>query len=368
MKKLLVLFLLIPCLSYAEAPKQYPNVSGDVLMQFQADRAVSSGDGIPANNGFVYVQPNISLNFNRNWSAKTEWRSQPNNVLTTRDSEYPERYRTFLGSDRKLINVNQQILLVEELKIHYENDDMRFFAGKFDPTFGTAWRKSKRIGVFAAQFNEDYNLREKLGAGITALLEGSQITFNTFMNDKTGLAGSAMQDRGSQGGSRGIAGNSNMPSSYSLSMEGKNFLGIENVFYNLGYRNLSVANLEGRARETGYVFGAEYLYKISRETSLIPLFEAVNIENMTGTSGRNARYSTLALIGNYSSWTASASLVTRSISRTDYSKSASDRQLQFSVGYKFTDNFTLDISRANIKENGRSGSLIGTTLSYLYKF
>lgn len=369
MKKLLIFLSLFPCVLHAKAPKQYPNIMGNVLVQLQADRVISSTkDGASSNNSFVYVEPNISLNFNRNWSAKTQWRLQPNNVLTTHNSTYPERYRTFLQDDRNILNIDQTSLLVEEIKINYENDDLRFFAGKFDPTFGTAWRKSKRIGVFASQFNEDYNLREKLGGGVSALLEGSQITFNTFFNDTTGLSGSALKNRGTADDSSGIAGNDGILSSYSLSMEGENFFGVEHWFYNFGYRNLAVGNIANRSRETGYVVGSEYLYKVSRETSLIPLVEVVNISNFTGERGRNARYSTLALIGKYNSWTASASLVTRTINQPQRPSNLSDHQVQFSIGYKFTDNFTLDVSRANIKEDGQKGSLIGTTLSYFYKF
>ncbi|MBU6140570.1 MAG: hypothetical protein KGP29_03305 [Proteobacteria bacterium] len=370
MKKFFIFFSLLPSLAYAEAPKSFPSITGDVLFQTQADRVISSEkDGVRANNAFIYIEPNISLNFNRNWSAKTQWRLQPNNVLTTRDSSYPERYRTFLQSDRSPLNIGQEALIVEELKAHFENEDMRFVAGKFDPTFGTAWRKSKRIGVFASQFNEDYNLREKLGAGITALLEGSQITFNTFMNDTTGLSNSTINKRGAASNNRGIAGNGGAMSSYSLSMEGKNFIGIENWFYNFGYRNLAVGKVEGRSREVAHVVGSEYLYKITRDTSLIPLMEFVNIKDFGGETGRDARYTTLALIAKYSGWIASASVVTREIKQRQRSgNDVSDHQIQFSIGYKFTNNLTLDLSRANIKENGSKGSLIGTTLSYLYKF
>ena len=47
-------------------------------------------------------------------------------------------------------------------------------------------------------------------------------------------------------------------------MEGENFLTVENLFYNLGYRSLGVSDVEGSAREQGYVFGTEYLYEITR--------------------------------------------------------------------------------------------------------
>ena len=49
-------------------------------------------------------------------------------------------------------------------------------------------------------------------------------------------------------------------------------------------------------------------------------------------------------------------------------KSSNDRQLQFSIGYKFTDDLTLDVSRAVIQEDGHSARVFGATLNYLYIF
>ncbi len=375
MKKFLLqffaIFLFFSSALHAEKPKNFPNLSGNVLYQIQADRVISTQkNGVDANNAFVYIEPNLSLNFNRNWSIKTDWRIQPNHVLTTRDSTNSERYRTFLQSNRGL-NLSNTGVIVEELKLNFENEDLRFFAGKFDPTFGTAWRKAKRIGVFAAQFNEDYNLREKIGAGITALLENSNLSFNGFFNDTTGLSRSAIDDRGRASSNNGIAGNTGTLSSYSVSMEGERFFAVDNWFYNVGYRSLGVSQIAGtpsRAREQGYVFGSEYLYKLGHQTSLIPFIELVKIDNFTGEKNRDAKYTTLALIGKYSSWTSSISFVHRNIKQPQRTANISDRQLQFSVGYKFTDNLTLDVSRADIKENGYTGSLLGVTMSYLYKF
>lgn len=372
MRNILQQFLLIFFLSssalYAQQLKQFPNISGSVLFQVQADRIISSSkNNAPPNNAFIYIEDNMSLNFNKNWSAKTQWRIQPNNILTTRDPVNPERYRTFLQSDRGL-NLSDTGLIVEELKVNFENDDMRAFAGKFDPTFGTAWRKSKRIGVFASQFTEDYNLREKLGAGITALLEGSNISFNTFLNDTTDLSKSAISNRGRASSNSGLAGSTGTLSSYSFSAEGENFLTIDNWYYNFGYRSLGINKVANNAREQGYVFGSEYLYKIGRDSSLIPFVEIVKIKNFTGERSRDAQYATFALIGKYSSWTASSSFVTRNIKQPQRSSNINDRQLQFSIGYKFTDNLTVDVSRADIKENGSKGALLGATISYFYKF
>jgi hypothetical protein len=348
-----------------------PKLSGSVLYQLQGDQIISTSKrDSKSSNGFVYIEPNFGLHFDENWAVKTQWRIQPNSVLTTRDKDNPERYRTFL-SDNRGFAISETGLLIEELKLYYENEDLKFSAGKFDPSFGTAHRKSKRIGVFASQFAEDYNLREKLGANVTALLEGSQISFSSFFSDSTDLSRSAIKDRGKENKNNGLASNTGSFSSYSVLMEGENFLTIDNWFYNVGYRSLGV-DKEGRKRESGFVAGSEYLYKIGRETSLIPFVEIVRIENLAGENGRVANFLTVAAIGKYAGWTASSSLMIRNIKRRNYTenlpKRSIDRQLQFSIGYKFTDNLTLDVSRAVIKENGYDAGIFGATLNYLYKF
>ncbi len=364
------IFVLSFCDAYAaEKLKQFPYISGELLTLVQSDHVLSTKkDDVPSGDSFIYAQADISVNIDKNWTAKTQWRLQPNDVLTTRNKVNPERYRTFLSEDRG-VNVDEMGLLVEELKIEYENEDLRAFAGKFDPTFGTAWRKTKRIGVFTAQMAEDYNLREKLGVGVTALLENSNITLNSFVNDKTSLGRSVINDRGRADNSKSIAGNSNAFSSYSVSMDGENFLTVDNLFYNLGYRSLGVDREDSDSkREQGYVFGLEYLYKVSRNTSIIPFAEFVKIKNFNGEKSRDATYSTLALIGKYSSWTGSVSYINRDIRAKLRGDKLNDKLLQLTVGYKFTDNLTIDISRANVKEDGYKGSLLGANLMYVYKF
>ncbi len=372
MKKFLLqfsaIFILFSSQVFAEDVQEFPNVSGNVLFQAAVDRVMSTQQsGVSPNNAYVYVEPNISLNFNKNWSLKTDWRLQPNNILTTRDSTYPERYRTFFQADRGL-KPQDEGLLVEELKLDFKNEDMNFFVGKFDPTFGTAYRKSKRIGVFTSQFAEDYNLREKIGGGISALLENSKVTFNTFFNDTTGMSRSALDSRSRASRSNGIAGNTGTLSSYSASMEGENLFAVENLFYNVGYRSLGVDRLDNRRREKGYVFGSEYVHEISLSTSIIPFIEIVKIDDFTGEKNRNATYTTIALMGKYSSWIGSVSHLSRNIRQSQRSSNMSDRQLQLSVGYKFNDNLTLDFTRANVKENGNGGTVFGAVLSYIYKF
>ncbi|MBL6665344.1 MAG: hypothetical protein ISQ34_05835, partial [Rickettsiales bacterium] len=196
MFKKIGLFVIFFVISSNVWAKKYPYISGSTLFEIQPDRVLSTkATGISDNSAFFYVQPEFSLNFNRNWSVKTEWRYQPNETLQTRNSQNPERYREFLQSDRE-VSLGDNGLLIEQLKLYFENEDMIFQFGKYDPGFGTGYSKSNRIGVFSSQFNEDYNLREKLGASISALLEDSKLTFSSFFNDTTGLSESAINDRG----------------------------------------------------------------------------------------------------------------------------------------------------------------------------
>ncbi len=361
-----VLFsVLILTNSYAAG--QYPNISGTALFQLSADRVLSTTKtGVSPNNAFGYVESDFGLNIDRNWAVKTQWRLQQNDVLTTRNGEYPERYRTFLDSDRG-IKASGYGLLVEELKLQFQNEDMQFSAGKFDPKFGTAHDKKKRMGVFTSQFTEDYNLREKIGVSLSALLEKSKITVNSFFNDTTGLSGSALDNRGYASSKDGSAGSTKSLNSYSVALEGKDFFEIEDWSYNIGFKSLSVNRLPGRQREKGYVFGSEYLYKIG-ETSVIPFIEIVKVTSIDGEQGRNSLHKTAALILKYSSWTGSFSYLSRDPSSHRLQKEGKASHAQLSVGYKFTERLTLDISRSNMKEDGYSGSIVGVLMNYLYRF
>jgi len=343
-----------------------PNVTGDILMQFKADRILSTNrGGVSPNNAYAYIESNMSINFDKNWSLKTNIRSMPGNTLSTRNQQYPERYRTFFSQSRG-IKPQDNDLMIEELKINFENEDLKVFVGKFDPTFGTAYDKRKRIGIFTSEIAEDYNLREKIGAGFNAFLENSKISFSTFFNDTTGLSKSAINDRGRATRRESLAGNTGTMSSYAIGIDGDTLFGIEDLYYNLGYRSLGAS--AGGVREKGYTMSAEYLYRIGYRTSIIPFFEATSIKNFTGQKDRNAFYTTTALIGKYASWTGSIALISRNIKEPLLSSNTNDRFTQFSVGYKFNDRFALDVTRANVKENGARASMFGAALTYLYKF
>ena len=367
MKKiLLVIAISISLLSkVAFAKEEYPNLTGQVLFESRNDRILSSKQGgIPKNNVLFNIEPDFSLNFSDNWSVKTGWRIFP---IERRQYDSPERsskVRPEFFSQNRGVNIDSSGLIVEELKIHFENEDMKLFAGKYNPTFATMYRRSKRVGLFVSDFAEEYELREKIGLGVSALLEDSEITLNGFFDDTTGLSSSALKNRKSQDPDANIAGNTSTLSSYSVTIEGEKLFGVRDLFYNFGYRSLGVEKNLQIKRETAYTANIEYL-------SVIPLVELVKINNFTGRENRDAEYLTTSLIIKYSGWTTSLASVFRNIDNNyttaERSKSR-DNLLQFSIGYKFTNNIAVDVSRARLKEDGNKGDLIGIIISYLYKF
>lgn len=361
-------FFMASNLSYA-ANKNTPHIEGDILLMLHSDFvSTTKAQNIDKANSFLYAEADFSLNFDKNWSVKTNWRLFPESQISSHPTYDFTRYHTFLNASRGY-NFDDSSAIIEELKVDFENEDLNFYFGKFDPGFGKAHNKSRRIGVFTWQFNEDYNLREKLGGGVAALLEDSRITLNSFFNDTTGLSKSAIQERGRASRDPGIAGSNGTLSSYSVSVEGKNIFGLENLFYNVGYRNLGVDKTTQRKREFGYVAGAEYLFYLTPSARLIPLFEAVKIDNFGGAEGRDAFYYTLSLIASYSSWTISATYNKRDIkSAQEMLEKIEDSMFQTTVGYKINKNLTIDFTRASLDENNNSATIFGANLSYLHRF
>ncbi|MCE3254818.1 MAG: hypothetical protein K0R25_312 [Rickettsiaceae bacterium] len=367
MNKKLFFALILPLFISFEAFAEdeiYPNISGTALFELKADRITSSDDkNIDTNHGNINIDTEFALNLSKKWSVITNWRFKP---VLNRDPNNPERYRNILSYDRD-VSISDEGLTVEQLKGQFENEDARFFFGKFNPVFGSAFRKEKRISAFITDYTRDYELIEKIGFGGTAILEHTEITLDAFFNDTTGLNNSAIKKRGREKRSDGIAGNTSTPSSYTIAVEGQDLLGVKDLFYNVGYRNLNVDNMPGRDNEKGFVGGLEYLFPITLKASLIPFVEVVSLKNFSGEEGRNATYATLALIWKYSSWTASVSNVSRDIKSRIYPKQ-NDRQTMVTIGYKFGNNIALDVSRGQVKEGGNKASLIGGILSYVHNF
>ena len=64
------------------------------------------------------------------------------------------------GDDRFL---EDHGLYAEELFVNYETGHFAGYAGKFNPSFGTAWDLAP--GIFGTDLAEDYEITERIGLG-----------------------------------------------------------------------------------------------------------------------------------------------------------------------------------------------------------
>ena len=370
MKKNFLVFSLVFCALFAsveaKAKEGKIDIDGEVYMEARAAFVKDKSEANSYHNNVVgNVEPKFSFNFSDTWSLKTQWKLSP--------IQDRKAYNYYIGSVFAADDYNENLgdygLVVEELKGNYKNEDMNVFFGKFNASFGEAWKKNRRIGVFTTDFTEDYELREKLGAGVSALVEETDtvITFNLFFNDTTALSNSAINKRGRNKSSNNIAGNNNNLSSYSITASGNSFWSIENLHYNFGYSDLDVDSGAGFSNQKGYLAGLEYKIPLNGQISLSPFFEIAKINNFNGIAGKNILYTTAALKLNYSNWQLGVSNVTRDISGSGASN-YNDSQMQYFVGYKFKKGISLDVSHMDIKESGKKAKIVGVATSYTYKF
>tara|TARA_Y100000389_G_scaffold54721_1_gene50581 strand:+ start:3827 stop:4924 length:1098 start_codon:yes stop_codon:yes gene_type:complete len=365
MLKLLISVIFVLCLSLRSyANNSYPNVSGDLIVNLGVDKLSGKGEAdIKKYSSILELQSDLSLNLNRNWSITTLWQSRK-----VQKDYYLKRqqYNPIISSKNREILIDDEALFIEELKLNFENEDLIFFVGKYNPEFGRAWDKKRRSSIFTTFFARDYQIREKIGLGITALLEEGELSFYPFFNDNTNLSNSAINKRGRNRRDYKISGNTNNLSSYVVKLSGKNFLYLDNLSYHLAYKKIDV-DKQDLSEENGYIVSFEYLFKIGSYTSIIPFYEAVKTNNVGGNRGNDSLHQMVALHLNYSSWNLSTSYFSKN---NKYSKGDDiiDKYIEYSVGYRVSDNVKIEVSRVESKENNFDYISLFTTLSYFKEF
>jgi hypothetical protein len=366
MRQFYLIFIILYSISLQSYSKNtYPNLSGEILMESRFGFVNSQSNSATYDDSMaINIEPKFSLNLNKGWSVKSQWKLSP---VKDRESTNYEIGNVFPSSNSPS-GIGDTGLVIEELKGHFKNNDLSFYFGKYNPTFGKAWEKKNRIGVFVTDFTEDYELTEKLGTGMSALMgDDNEISLNLFFNDTTGLSNSAINKRGKNKSSNNIAGNNTNLSSYSITFAGVNLFGVEDLEYNFGYRDLDVDNQLGYDNEKGFVGGLKYSIPISSKTFFVPMVELVKINNFNGIDGQDVLYLTTAIKFTHRNWHAGLSNVTRDVERSGNSD-FTDSQTQYFVGYKFNNDIAIDIAHMNIEENKNKAKIVGLSLSYLYGF
>jgi hypothetical protein len=341
----------------------YPKISGDLVINLGIDRLSSKDNkNIKKYNSILESQSDLKLSINHNWSVETLWQSRK-----TGKNYYLNRqgYNPIISLEDRQMSVDDESLFIEELKLSFKNEDLIFFVGKYNPHFGNSWDKKKRSSIFTVFFGRDYQIREKIGVGITALFEKSELSFYPFFNDNTDLSNSAINKRGRNKRSYKVSGNTGSLSSYVIKLSGKNFLYFEDLSYHFAYKKIDVDSSD-LSEESGYVSNFEYLFNIGKDTSIIPSYEIVKTNNINGRRGVDSLHQVVSLYFNYSSWNLSTSYFEKNI--TEINNKISDKYIEYNAGYRISDNMKVEVSRIGAKENNIEYRSLYTMFSYFKEF
>lgn len=359
--KFILIFLLLNNNSIFAASDPY--ISGEIIAHLGFNKlSVKENDTIDEYNGVLEIEADLSLNINRNWSIKTMWQSRK-----VRDqSNIVNIYQPLFLSEDRQFSIDDHAIFIEELKINFENEDLVFFAGKYNPYFGNVWNKKRQSSIFSNVFGRDYQLREKIGLGVTALFEKSELSFYPFFNDNTDLSNSAIHRRGRNRREYDISGNNGSLSSYVIALSGKELPHLDDLTYHLAYKKLDVES-QNLSEESGYVASFEYLFPISRRVSLVPFYEIVKTNNIRGRRNTDSIHQAVSLNFKYSSWNFSTSHFLKDANLED-NQNITDKYLEYNIGYKLTKDFRIDVSWIKADENGIKSNMFSTIMLYIKEF
>lgn len=332
--------------------KSYPKIEGQILAEFIIDSLDSSKGKINPKDDRVdyrlFSIADFKLKFTNEFFVGTKWYLRPVNKRVYDGQIYAEnpgyivdQRSDYYGKEnyiRRRFQGSSYGLGVEELYAGYRNKNLQVLLGKFDPTFGSAFDRSRFHGIYGVVKPLEYKLIEKIGGSVAALLPFGDFTLNLFFDDTSGLSNTAFKQRG-QDKSEGKAGNTEKLNNFSFTFDTKR----DNLSFNIGLRILETT-LSYEKKETGFVTGLEYLVDLNYDVKFLPFVEFVYLNNFDGAKDRDMYYFTAFLPFIYENWHIIFSTTTRFDDEKGY-KDYFSYINQISFGYKFDNGIMLDAAK-----------------------
>lgn len=357
MRRYIFFFLLLGTVfsffdSHAE-DKSFPELSGSVLFEVENDKILDS-DASEVNALYATVEPYLVLSFTDNVALESSLIYEP--VL------YEAGENTFFENEG---------LYAEELKLTYSEKRFDLFAGKFNPDFGVAWDLAP--GIYGTDFAEEYELTERIGFGgaykfYEGLIGDYRLSANAFFLDTTFLSNSLATQRGRADKKDGGVSNTENLSSFSLTLDGQKFIGIDGLGAHAGFysQHEGVSDSE-LSREKGYALGFDYAVSLSEDVEILTLVEWAGIRDAGG-GADDVDYLTTSLgLFFYKNWNIAGSWTGR---RTDVSEGGdmNDYLYQLSAGYEFDNGFSIDTGYRISREEDVNTKALGMLFAYTYDF
>jgi hypothetical protein len=230
-----VVAAILLALASPAAAQDFPALEGTIEIELEVDRVTDPPAGARRRtSGFAEIEARFGLRLTEDLSILAHLQFEP--------VREPTRNGWFQG----------EAGFLQQLLVNYEVGAFALYGGKFNPGFGIAWDVAP--GVFGTDFAEDYELTERLGAGVAYKLEvpgagTHKLALNVFTLDTTllseavgsrpvfGAPGTLRPGRFRQ--SQGGAGNTGRLDSVSLTLDGGEFEPVPGLTYHLGYRHQS---------------------------------------------------------------------------------------------------------------------------------
>lgn len=189
-----------------------------------------------------------------------------------------------------------QTLYVQRLFGVINVPPLYFYGGKIHPRFGIGWWATP--GLYGTDFDQDYELVDKIGAGVRWDIRAfgrHRFTAEVFQTDTSFLASSVIP--GAQRLSRltlqnGGAGNTGALESFAFALSGRRVIGIDGFGYDLGWAKQKASPYDVRD-EYSWVVSTNWLLNLSDTVVLQPMAEFVSVSGQSG-DNRDVDYLTLA--------------------------------------------------------------------------
>lgn len=236
-------------------------------------------------------------------------------------------------------------LYVDSIGLSFDFGSTVVSVGKFAPAFGIAWDAAP--GFYGANFAEDYELSEMLGATASFELGAGALTASLFFADDTSLSRSLGTDRGRNTATAGGVGNTGKLDNIALQYDLENAA----TTYSVSASLLS-ASAGDVTDQTGLAFGV--VHALNDNVELIA--EVATFDGFGGIDDR-ATYATIGAAYTLDNWTFAASYTGR-----DVRSSGTDHLASLGADYTFANDITISTGLGFAKEGGENSTLFGVSV------
>jgi hypothetical protein len=337
-----------------ETPETYPYIEGTLDLELADEFVFESDDpGNETNNlnftGELAVKFGLTPIFSINLGVTAEEIGEPDPF-----------------DDRAL---REHGVYVDTLDIQADIGNFTFLAGKFGPSFGSAWDITP--GVFGTDFAEDYELSEQIGFGVAYTFDRGDagkhvLGANVFFADTTFLSDSAITRRGRTDVDDGGVGNTERLDNFSVTLDGSEIAALPGFSYNLGFLHLS-AGVTETADQNGFAFGLAREAEFSNGMTLTGNGEIAYFSDFAGVDGDNALYVTAGFQLARGPWHGELAGTLRKLDFAGIGTD-SDHIAQVSAGYEFENGIDISVGYAQVREADIDSSVIGLQLTKSFEF